>query len=107
MPNAAATPNQADVPLPSPTGRATAGPSLITAGVTSTPSAESIAAFCKRLQALPESAASAKLNLERICDEATGAGTTSPDEIIEELCVQLAIASPFSDEQALASCHTG
>jgi hypothetical protein len=75
--------------------------------VTSSPSAESISALCKRLQVLPESAASAKLNLERICDEATGAGTTSPDEIIEELCVQLAIASPLSDEQALVSCQTG
>jgi hypothetical protein len=75
--------------------------------VTSSPSAESIAAFCKRLQALPQSASSANLKLERICKEATGAGTTAPDEIIEELCVQLAIASPLSNEQTLASCRTG
>jgi hypothetical protein len=74
--------------------------------VTSSPSAESIAAFCKRLQALPESTASAKLKLERICEDATVAGTTSPDEIIEELCVQLAIASPLSNEQTLPSCQT-
>jgi hypothetical protein len=106
-PNPAAAPTQADVPLPSPTGRATTAPSSITAGVTSSPSEEPIAAFCKRLQPLPESAASVKLNLERICGEATGAGTTPPDEIIEELCVQLASASPLSDQQALVGCRTG